>query len=247
MFRRMFRHGGPHGQRHHERHEHRERHEGHGHDGERRERHERRGHAEFGQHAGHQRPHWRWFMPRERGPGGRGPFSFGPGGGRPPFGNEGSGRRRHRRGDIKIALLELLAEQPRHGYDLIKALENRYGGFYRPSPGSVYPTLQLLEDEGHLTSEVVDGKRTYSITDSGRSLLAEQPSREDRQHGSRGMHEVRPELDQLRANVEALLASVAQVAQHGTPEQAQAVAGLLESNRKAIYRILAGDEQGSEA
>src|SRR6266540_3292714 len=88
--------------------------------------------------------------------------------------------RRQRRGDIKYVLLELLAEQPRHGYELIKELEQRYAGFYWPSPGSVYPTLQLLEDEGHLTSETIDGKRVYTITDSGRQLLDEQRSqRED--------------------------------------------------------------------
>lgn len=70
-------------------------------------------------------------------------------------------------------MLTLLAEQPQHGYQLIKELENRYGGFYRPSPGSVYPTLQLLEEGGYLTSEQIEGKRVYTITDSGRQLLAE--------------------------------------------------------------------------
>ncbi|MFN8481249.1 MAG: PadR family transcriptional regulator [Kouleothrix sp.] len=87
-----------------------------------------------------------WFGPDEGGPFDRGFWRGRRGGG--PFDEDGGGRRRQRRGDIKSALLELLAEQPRHGYELIKELEQRYGGFYRPSPGSVYPTLQLLEDEG---------------------------------------------------------------------------------------------------
>src|SRR4028118_458823 len=80
---------------------------------------------------------------------------------------------RTRRGDIKFMLLGLLVESPRHGYELIKELEIRYGGFRRLSPGSVYPTLQLLEEGGYLTSEQVEGKRVYTITDSGRQLLAE--------------------------------------------------------------------------
>src|SRR5689334_21771290 len=85
--------------------------------------------------------------------GGRGPFgnNFGDGG-HGGFGHDfgKGGRKRQRRGDIKFILLELIKEQPRHGYELIKVLEERYGGFYRPSPGTVYPTLQLLEDEGSL-------------------------------------------------------------------------------------------------
>src|SRR5258707_15730306 len=92
---------------------------------------------------------------------------FGPFGG--PFGE--GGRKRQRRGDIKFILLELIKEQPRHGYDVIKVLEERYGGFYRPSPGTVYPTLQLLEDEGNGSSATVDGKRIYTITEAGGKVI----------------------------------------------------------------------------
>ncbi len=81
--------------------------------------------------------------------------------------------RRARRGDIKFILLELLSERPRHGYDLIKDLETRHGGFRRLSPGSVYPTLQMLEDSGYLTSQQESGQRVYTVTESGRSLFAE--------------------------------------------------------------------------
>ncbi len=114
-----------------------------------------------------------WF-----GPGG-GPF--GPGG---PFGrggpfargarNFGRGAERFlERGDLKYAILDLLREQPRHGYDVIRALEERFGGFYRPSPGVVYPTLQLLEDQGAIVGEQRDGKRVYTLTDEGRRMLEE--------------------------------------------------------------------------
>src|SRR5262249_28291667 len=109
--------------------------------------------------------------------------------GRGPFGGFGEGgRKRQRRGDIKFILLELIKEQPRHGYELIKVLEERYGGFYRPSPGSVYPTLQLLEDEGHVRSETTDGKRIYSITEAGEKLLAER----EQENADHGRDEERP-------------------------------------------------------
>lgn len=105
-------------------------------------------------------------------------FGGGPWGGpRGPFGGPWGGRRhgggrRFARGDLKYVILDLLAEQPRHGYDIIRALEERFAGFYSPSPGSIYPTLQLLEDQGYVTSAEQDGKRIYTITDEGRSFLA---------------------------------------------------------------------------
>jgi len=87
------------------------------------------------------------------------------------------------RGDIKYLLLDLLLERPKHGYEMIKELEGRYSGFYSPSPGSVYPTLQMLEDRGYVRSVTDDGKRVYSITDSGRAYLAERTDHHEKQHG----------------------------------------------------------------
>jgi len=205
-------------------------------------------HGPWNHFRGRRRPPFGWeedvgfrFSPRGRHPFDRPFWRGGPFGG-DPFDEDGGGRRRQRRGDIKYALLELLAEQPRHGYELIKELEQRYGGFYRPSPGSVYPTLQLLEDEGHLTSETVDGKRVYTITDSGRQLLEEQRSQREEaepkphRHGFRGRGG--PELHALRESGMGLVASVMQVAQHGTPEQLQAVLKVLDNARREIYTIL---------
>ena len=171
---------------------------------------------------------------------------FGPGGpfGGDPFDEDSRGRRRHRRGDIKYVLLELLVEQPRHGYELIKELEQRYAGFYRPSPGSVYPTLQLLEEAGQLTSEQIDGKRVYTITESGRLMLAEHQQHRaaegapSRRHAFR-MGSAGPELDDLRRSVMALTAGVLQVARHGTPDQVHAAMTLLDTTRREIYSILA--------
>lgn len=166
------------------------------------------------------------------GPFGDGPFGDDPFGGGPP--------RRRRRGDIRVALLELLAEQPRHGYDLIKELERRFGGFYRPSPGSVYPTLQLLEDEGHLTSATVDGKRIYTITESGRHIMAERSgATHSYPHGDPPMG--REELGELRQSMGALTGVVMQAARHGTPEQVRAVMATLDRARREIYAALAAD------
>jgi DNA-binding PadR family transcriptional regulator len=141
---------------------------------------------------------------------------------------------------MRFALLELLAEQPRHGYELIKELERRFGGFYKPSPGSVYPTLQLLEDEGHLTSASVEGKKVYTLTESGRALLAERGEEHGgpwRHHGPRGGRE---ELDGLRKGMEALMGGVMQVGRHGTAEQVQAAGAILERALREIYGVLAG-------
>ncbi|MFN8513240.1 MAG: PadR family transcriptional regulator [Chloroflexia bacterium] len=114
--------------------------------------------------------HFGPFHHRRRGP--EDFFGFGP-----PFGRRGGfgpgPERFFEKGDLKYVILDLLKDQPRHGYDVIRALEERLGGFYNPSPGSVYPTLQLLEDQGYLTSNQLDGKRVYAITDDGRKFLGE--------------------------------------------------------------------------
>src|SRR5262249_56649222 len=83
------------------------------------------------------------------------------------------GRGRVRRGDVPLALLAVVAEQPRHGYEIIRELQERSGGMWHPSPGSIYPTLQMLEEQGLLSSEEGDRKRVYSITEEGRAHLEE--------------------------------------------------------------------------
>jgi len=101
----------------------------------------------------------------------RGPF-----GGRHHGGGEHSGgwRRRGRffdHGDLRLVILRLISEQPRHGYELIKEIEERAGGAYAPSPGVVYPTLTLLEETGLVTAEAQGGKKLYSITPEGEAQL----------------------------------------------------------------------------
>jgi len=148
-------------------------------------------------------------------------------------GFRGSWGRITRRGDIKYLVLEALIDGPNHGYDIINKFEERYGS--RPSPGSIYPTLQMLEDAGNVTSAEHDGKRVYTITDSGRLLLEKRPAgvdRDDLEEDAR--HRVRAAAMRLmsalmgaRGSNDAVLDKVAQT---------------LEKARKEIYTILSGDE-----
>lgn len=87
------------------------------------------------------------------------------------------GPRLFERGGIKFAILGLLKDKPRHGYDIIRAMEEGSGGFYSPSPGAVYPTLQALEDQDFVTSTIQEGKKVYSITEVGLAYLEEHKER----------------------------------------------------------------------
>jgi len=162
----------------------------------------------------------------------------------------GFGRRMHggnwrdevrtRRGDIKFLLLELLAEKPRHGYDLIRELETRNGGFYRPSAGSIYPTLQMLEEGGFLTSSTVEGKRVYTITETGQKLLAERGARTaDREDDFSRVREQRTRLAELRRSAMELGGAVLQAARHSAPERVEKVEEILSRAKREIYAILA--------
>ncbi len=150
---------------------------------------------------------------------------------------------RTRRGDIKFLLLELLSEQPAHGYDLIKQMETRYGGFRRLSPGSVYPTLQLLEDGGFLTSETSDGKRVYTITAAGRQLLtarAEAGTDKAPWDAFKNFTASKPqEFHELRQAATDLAGAVIQVARSDNSERMKRVRELLELAKREIYAILA--------
>jgi DNA-binding PadR family transcriptional regulator len=98
---------------------------------------------------------------------------FGPPGRGRGFGFGPKRERMFEKGDLKYVILDLLEDKPSHGYEVIRALEERFRGFYSPSPGSVYPTLQLLEDLGYVAATQRDGKKVYAITDEGRRFLEE--------------------------------------------------------------------------
>lgn len=139
------------------------------------------------------------------------------------------------RGDIKYILLTLIAEEPRYGYQLIKELENRYGGFYRPSPGSVYPTLQLLEEGGYLNSEQLEGKRVYTITERGRELLASRDTPvEIADRGERSQ-----QLKDLKEAITQLSSAVMQVARSNDTDRSSRVREILNRAKREIYSILA--------
>ncbi len=147
---------------------------------------------------------------------------------------------RTRRGDIKFMLLGLLAEGAQHGYELIKELEARGGGFRRLSPGSVYPTLQMLEEGGYLTSEQVDGKRVYTITESGRQLLSDRNQQSyARNPRDRVMESTPSELIALRRTLTELNDAVTQIARSGNLEQSDRVCDLLTQVKREIYKLLA--------
>ena len=158
----------------------------------------------------------------------------------PPFG-PGFGRGpRARRGDVRAALLVLLAEEPRNGYGLMQEIERRSGGAWRPSPGSVYPALQQLEDEGLVRAVESGGRKEFELTDEGRAYVADNADElgtpwEEVAGGSEHVAE-------LRTLVFGVGAAVMQVVQAGTEAQIAEASRVLEETRRALYRVLAGDE-----
>lgn len=202
------------------------------------------------------RPEWPpsgdGFPPFPGGPGGPGgPMGRGrrgrrggPGGGPGPE-HRGGRRGPRARGDVRAAILLLLAEQPRHGYELIQEIAERSSGFWTPSPGSVYPTLQALEDEGLIRIEPVEGRRTASLTELGVTYVEEHRDRLGTPWTSSGTGHG-PALA-LRQEIIALRDAATQVARVGTPAQHTAAAAVLVTARKELYRLLAEDTPATES
>ena len=144
------------------------------------------------------------------------------------------------RGDVRAAILALLLEGPRNGYQIMSDIEQRSAGAWRPSPGAVYPALAQLADEGLVTDEKSGGRRTYSLTDAGREYVAANPEK------ARGAWESTQQqeswqLPGLFAEAARLGSGIVQLAHAGTPAQVQAAERVLEQTRRELYRILAGD------
>jgi len=182
--------------------------------------------------------------------GGGGP-GFGFGGGGPGFGGppgwggrggRGRGGRggRARRGDVRAAVLLLLAETPRNGYQIIQELADRSRGAWRPSPGSVYPVLQQLEDEGLVVSTTADVGRLYRITDAGTAYV--EANRADMgkpwEDAADAVGQPRIEFAQLTHQV---MGAMKQVLHAGTDRQITQAAAVMADTRRALYRILAED------
>ncbi|HXH98155.1 MAG TPA: helix-turn-helix transcriptional regulator, partial [Gaiellaceae bacterium] len=173
-------------------------------------------------------------------PFGRGGFPFA------PFffaGGPGGFRRglRARRGDVRAAALLLLAEEPRNGYQLMQEIEARSNGVWRPSPGSVYPALSQLEDEGLVRAEEGDGRRTFTLTDAGRAYVEEHRDELgapwDEMSGA-----VDDDVAGLATEVRQVLMAVGQIGHVGNPRQIATASKILTDARRALYGILAEDE-----
>ena len=137
----------------------------------------------------------------------------------------------------------LLAEQPLHGYELIQQITTRSGGAWRPSPGSVYPALQLLEDQGLIRGEQTEGRRVYHLTEAGRTHIEQH--RDELAEAWAGVTATRDDpARELRDLFEQLGGAVRQVVQAGTEPQIAAAGEVLTSARRQLYRILADDPVG---
>jgi DNA-binding PadR family transcriptional regulator len=170
--------------------------------------------------------------------------AFGPGP-RGPFGRGGRGGRRARRGDVRLAALLLLAEEPRNGYAIMQELEQRSDGLWRPSPGSVYPALSQLEDEGLIRSREGDGGRVFELTDAGQAHVAERPQDAPAPWDTVGQG-VGDDVRALMGQVKQLAVAAAQVTHTGSPEQAKQATQVLDQARRSIYRILADGDSGEQ-
>jgi DNA-binding PadR family transcriptional regulator len=187
-----------------------------------------------GHGRGHHRGHGRGF-----GPGGD--FQFGFGG--PPFGRGGGFGRgpKARRGDVRTAALLLLNEGPRNGYQIMQDIEERSGGVWRPSPGSVYPALQQLEDEGLIRPVENEGRKEFELTDAGREYVAERGTELaapwDEMKG--GLSDEAIEAGNLMREVGL---AFMQVLRAGSPPQIAEASKVLAETRRSLYRILAEGE-----
>jgi DNA-binding PadR family transcriptional regulator len=158
-----------------------------------------------------------------------------------PWGHgRGRGRGRRGRGDVRAAILALLAERPMHGYEMIQELEARTGGVWRPSPGSVYPTLQLLEDEGVITGEEGEGRRRFTLTEAGRAEAERQGQRAPWEEVTAG---VAPAAWNLRDAIAQTAQAAWSVGAAGTESQQARALEILNDARRRLYAILAEGDQ----
>jgi DNA-binding PadR family transcriptional regulator len=170
-------------------------------------------------------------------------------------GRGGHHRQRARRGLIRGAILHLLDERPMHGYELINELDRRTGGRWKPSPGSVYPTLSALEDEGLITGTELDGKKRFELTDAGRAWLAEHtdervddergpggPPWSGRRFGGFGDLSAMGDLRRLGGE---LFGQLRQIGRFGSPAQQAQAQEILARTRDELYAVLAGPRESS--
>ena len=196
-------------------------------------------------HDVHDGFHARGFGPMGGPPGG-GPMGGGPMGG--PMGGGPmrgrGGRRQHggfgqaQRGSVKYDILAILWEGPRHGYDLMLAIEDQRG--YRPSPGSIYPALQFLEDGDFVAGKEIDGKRVYTITDKGSELLAKH---RDEHAGDDGEGAGTVQLiGRAMQTLTGIKMALKEIGRTRDIERYRQAAGILDRARKDLFMLVSGDE-----
>jgi len=180
----------------------------------------------------HDHPHDHFFA--GRGMRGRRGERGGWGGERGGFGRGWGGGRRMPRGAIRTAILVALRDEPAHGYEVMRRLDEMSGGVWRPSPGSVYPHLQMLEDEGLVRSSDVDGSRTYTLTESGRAEA--ENATLPWQAG-----QIDDEVRTLRESMGQLMSAAKELAGAGQTSQVERGTAVIQKARKELYQILAED------
>ena len=194
---------------------------------------------------------WDWGRTRSKGPwewhggpGGAG-GAGGPWGGWWPGGPPAPPRGpKAGRGDVRAAILALLQEGPRNGYQIMSEIEERSGGAWRPSPGAVYPALSQLADEGLIEAEESGGKRTFRLTGEGRQYVQDHP--EAARAAWESMTQEPGEVPGLFVQAARLGGAIVQMAREGTPQQIHEAEALLEQARSTMYQILADEEHGEE-
>jgi DNA-binding PadR family transcriptional regulator len=150
------------------------------------------------------------------------------------------------RGDVRAAILALLSEGPRNGYQIMSEIEERSGGAWRPSPGAVYPALSQLADEGLIAADESGSKRMFGLTDAGREYVAENPEMARGAWESSAQQEAW-QVPGLIAEAARLGSGIMQLARAGSPDQIRAAERLLERTRRELYRILADDAAAADA
>jgi DNA-binding PadR family transcriptional regulator len=159
-----------------------------------------------------------------------------------PIHHRRGGRGRAPRGDVRAAVLQLLAEEPMHGYQLMQAIAERSGGRWTPSPGAIYPTISQLEDEGLVTVTADAGRKLVTLTDAGREHIAARQTSPD---PFAGHSPTGPGTD-LRGLLDQLHAAARQVARTGSDAQLTAAAAVLSEARRSLYLLLADEPAATE-
>lgn len=155
------------------------------------------------------------------------------------------GHRRAERGEIRYLILDAVKDGPRHGYDIIQTIEKRAGGGYRPSPGTVYPTLQMLEEMGQVTASEAEGRRVYTITDAGRAELESHQDEVEEAYDRLGEDadwDEFPDVHQLFARIPRLVRTIGRGFRRGriSPRQFNQIHDVLDHAIEEIEGILSG-------